>query len=143
MCCAALVFFSLWAILGKTRFGMFCRAAASDGQMCEILGVNVLTVFTVIFGVGSFLAGLGGVLATQLSVATLGMDADITVLAFILVIVGGVGSVSGAAVAALIIGLVEAFGALFLENFVLVLIYLVMVIVLLFRPFGLFGKPVF
>jgi branched-subunit amino acid ABC-type transport system permease component len=71
------------------------------------------------------------------------MDAHITILAFILVIVGGVGSVKGAAAAAVIVGLVESFGAVFLSGIVLVLIYLVMVVVLLVRPFGLFGRPVF
>ena len=141
--CAAFVYVILDLVLTKTRFGRLSKAVAFDGGMLEILGVNVNRVYTLIFGVGSFLAGLGGCLATQLSTASLGMDAHITILAFILVIVGGVGSVGGAAIAAVIVGLVEAFGALFLPEFVLVLIYLVMVLVLLVRPFGLLGRPAF
>jgi branched-chain amino acid transport system permease protein len=143
ICCAALIYFGLAGVLGRTQFGRLSRAIASDGDMCELLGVNVNTIYTGIFALGSFLAGIGGVLATQLSAVQLGLDAHTTILAFIMVIVGGVGSMTGAAVAGIIIGLVEAFGSLFLSQFVLVLIYLVMVIVLLVRPFGLFGKPVF
>lgn len=143
ICCAVLIFFALSGLLGRTQFGRLSRAIASDGDMCELLGVNVNTIYTGIFALGSFLAGIGGVLGSQLSAVNLGMDAHTTILAFIMVIVGGVGSVTGAAVAGIIIGLVEAFGSLFLSQFVLVLIYLVMVIVLLVRPFGLFGKPVF
>lgn len=143
ICCAILIFFALAAVLGKTQFGRLSRAIASDGDMCELLGVNVKTIYTGIFALGSFLAGIGGALATQLSAVNLGVDAHTTILAFIMVIVGGVGSMTGAAVAGVVIGLVEAFGSLFLCQFVLVLIYLVMVIVLLVRPFGLFGKPVF
>lgn len=140
---AAVVFFILLAVLGNTQFGRLSRAIAFDGDMAELLGVNVNLVFSGIFALGSLLAGLGGALATQLSAVNLGMDTHITILAFIMVIVGGVGSVAGAAAAGIIIGLVEAFGSLFLSQFVLVLIYFVMIIVLLFRPFGLFGKPVF
>ncbi|MEW6184120.1 MAG: branched-chain amino acid ABC transporter permease [Thermodesulfobacteriota bacterium] len=140
--CSLVVFFILLAMLSNTRFGRLSRAIAFDGDMAELLGVNVNLIYSGIFALGSLLAGIGGVLATQLSAVNLGMDTHITILAFIMVIVGGVGSVTGAAAAGIIIGMVEAFGSLFLSQFVLVLIYLVMVIVLLFRPFGLFGKPV-
>jgi branched-subunit amino acid ABC-type transport system permease component len=141
--CSLLVFFALSCVISGTRFGRLSRAVASDGEMCEILGINTFSVYTGIFSMGCVLAGIGGALATQLGVVHLGMDAHITILAFILVIVGGVGSVKGAAAAAVIVGLVESFGALFLSEIVLVLIYLVMVIVLLVRPYGLFGRPVF
>jgi branched-subunit amino acid ABC-type transport system permease component len=141
--CAIIIFLALSALLTRTQFGRLSRAIASDGDMCELLGVNVNTIYTGIFSLGAFLAGIGGALATQLSAVNLGMDAHATILAFIMVIVGGVGSVTGAAVASIIVGLVEAFGSLFLSQFILVLIYLVMVVVLLVRPFGLFGKPVF
>lgn len=141
--CSLLVFTALSKLISSTRFGRLSRAVAADGEMCDILGVNTSSVYTGIFALGCVLAGIGGALATQLGVVHLGMDAHITILAFILVIVGGVGSVKGAAAAAAIVGLVESFGALFLSEFVLVLIYLVMVIVLLVRPFGIFGRPVF
>lgn len=141
--CSIIVFIALWAITSKTRFGRYSRAIAFDSAMSELLGVNTRSVFTLIFGLGCVLAGIGGALATQLGVIQLGLDSHITILAFILVIVGGVGSIKGAAAAAIIIGFIECIGALFLQEFVLVLIYLVMVMVLLVRPFGLFGRPVF
>ncbi len=140
---SVMVFMGLSALISKTRLGRLSRAVASDGEMCDILGINTFSVYTVVFGLGCVLAGIGGTLSTQLGVVHLGMDAHITILAFILVIVGGVGSVKGAAAAGVIVGLVESFGALFLPEFVLVLIYLVMVTVLLVRPFGIFGRPVF
>jgi branched-subunit amino acid ABC-type transport system permease component len=140
--CAISIFLVLSGLIMKTRLGRLSRAVASDGGMCELLGVNTFNMYTGIFALGCFLAGIGGALATQLGMIQLGLEADATILAFILVIVGGVGSIKGAAAAGLIVGLVEAFGALYLAEFVLVLIYLVMVIVLLVRPFGLFGRPV-
>ena len=141
--CSAAVFVALSLVVSKTSFGRFSRAVAFDEGMCELLGVNTQAVYTGIFALGCFLAGIGGALATQLGVVHLGMSAHITILAFILVIVGGVGSINGAAVAAILVGMTESFGALFLSEFGLVLIYLVMVTVLLWRPFGLFGKPAF
>ncbi len=141
--CSAAVFLALSLVVSKTSFGRFSRAVAFDEGMCELLGVNTQAVYTGIFALGCFLAGIGGALATQLGVVHLGMSAHITILAFILVIVGGVGSINGAAVAAILVGMTESFGALFLSEFGLVLIYLVMVTVLLWRPFGLFGKPAF
>lgn len=141
--CSAAVFLALSLVVSKTSFGRFSRAVAFDEGMCELLGVNTQAVYTGIFALGCFLAGIGGALATQLGVVHLGMSAHITILAFILVIVGGVGSINGAAVAAVLVGMTESFGALFLSEFGLVLIYLVMVTVLLWRPFGLFGKPAF
>jgi branched-chain amino acid transport system permease protein len=111
--------------------------------MSQLLGINTGRVFTLIFGIGCALAAMGGALATQLSVIQLGLDTHITILAFILVIVGGVGSIKGAAAAALLIGFVESIGAILLTEFVLVFIYIVMVIVLLWRPYGFFGRPIF
>lgn len=141
--CSAAVFLALSLGVSKTSFGRFSRAVAFDEGMCELLGVNTQAVYTGIFALGCVLAGIGGALATQLGVVHLGMSGHITILAFILVIVGGVGSINGAAVAAILVGLTESFGALFLSEFGLVLIYLVMVTVLLWRPFGLFGRPAF
>ncbi len=141
--CSISVYLLLSLVISKTRFGRFSRAVAFDDGMCELLGINTQGVYTAIFALGCMLAGIGGALATQLGVVHLGMSAHITILAFILVIVGGVGSINGAATAAVIVGLTESFGALFLSEFGLVLIYLVMVTVLLWRPFGLFGRPAF
>jgi branched-subunit amino acid ABC-type transport system permease component len=140
---AILIYFGLTLMISKTSFGRYSRAIATDSSMSQLIGIDTGRVFTLIFGLGCALAAIGGALATQLGVIQLGFDSHITILAFILVIVGGVGSIKGAAAAALLIGFVECIGALFLPDFVLVLIYLVMVTVLLFRPFGLFGRPVF
>lgn len=138
--CAILIYVALATVMAKTQFGRLSRAIAYDGDTCKLLGVKVNTIYTGIFAVGSLLAGIGGTLATQLSSISLGMDSYITVLAFIMVIVGGVGSMTGALVASVVIALVETVGSLYLSNFVLVLVYLVLIIVLLFRPYGLFGK---
>jgi len=140
---AILTYIVLTLILSRTSFGRFSRAIATDSGMSQLLGINTGRVFTLIFGIGCALAAMGGALATQLSVIQLGLDTHITILAFILVIVGGVGSIKGAAAAALLIGFVESIGAILLTEFVLVFIYIVMVIVLLWRPYGFFGRPIF
>lgn len=132
----------LWVVLNKTRFGRVTRAAANDPDMTGALGVKVDTVFTGIFVMGAFLAGFAGSISAPLGGATLGVDVEMAVLAFIIVIIGGVGSISGAALAALIVGIIEAFGIMYLPRFVLVFIYAVMVGVLMVRPYGLFGKEV-
>jgi branched-subunit amino acid ABC-type transport system permease component len=137
------IYYVLVAIVSRTQLGRLSRAVSFDGDMCQLLGINVPKMFSIIFSLGCILAGIGATLSTQLSSVNLGMETHITILAFILVIVGGVGSIKGAALASILIGLVEAFGSLFLAEMVLVLIYLVMVGVLLIRPFGILGRPLF
>ncbi len=130
----------LWAIIQKTTFGRRIRASAADPNMAKALGVNVSAIKTAIFALGSFMAGFAGALNLPLSSASLGADAEATVLAFIIVIIGGAGSIMGTFVAALIVGIVESFGILIVPRFTIVVIYLVMVVVLLVRPYGIFGK---
>ena len=100
----------LWAILQRSRFGIVARAAASDAETTRALGIDVNAVYTGVFAMGIFLAGVAGTLNLPLSSAALGIDVEMTILAFVIVIIGGVGSVGGAAIAALIVGLVETFG---------------------------------
>jgi len=131
---------SLWATIQKTSFGRRIRASAADPNMAKALGVNVSAIKTAIFALGSFMAGFAGALNLPLSSASLGADAEATVLAFIIVIIGGAGSIMGTFVAALIVGIVDSFGILVVPRFAIVVIYLVMVVVLLVRPYGIFGK---
>ncbi len=130
----------LWAILQETRFGIVARAAASDAETTRALGIDVNSVYTGVFSLGIFLAAVAGTLNLPLSSAALGIDVDMTILAFVIVIIGGVGSVGGAAIAALIVGLVETFGIMYIPRLTIALVYIIMVVMLIVRPFGIFGR---
>ena len=129
----------LWAILQRSRFGIVARAAASDAETTRALGIDVNAVYTGVFAMGIFLAGVAGTLNLPLSSAALGIDVEMTILAFVIVIIGGVGSVGGAAIAALIVGLVETFGIMYIPRLTIALIYIIMVVMLIVRPFGILG----
>lgn len=139
---AVLVFLVLWAVLYKTRAGWVIRAASADPETANALGVNVPMVFTLVFMLGAFLAGLAGAAVAPISAAALGMDVEIVILCFIVVIIGGPGSLLGAILAAILIGLVDSFGILVLPELTLVFIYILMAVVMIIRPSGLFGEPV-
>ena len=130
----------LWAAIQRTSFGRRTRASAADPNMARALGVNVSAIKSAVFALGSFLAGFAGGLNLPLSSASLGVDVEATVLAFIIVIIGGAGSIAGTFVAALIVGIVDSFGILFVPRFTIVVIYFLMVIILLVRPYGIFGR---
>src|SRR5918994_3884078 len=142
----------LHLILAKTRFGRLIRAATQDREMVGALGVNQALLFTIVFACGAFLAGLGGALQLAREAATLAMDLTVLGDAFVVVVVGGMGSITGAYLAAVIIAEVKAlciglgvvhFGA-FTVNFsklTLVAEFLVMAVVLIARPYGLLGRP--
>lgn len=132
---------ALWFAINKTRWGRFVRAATQDREMLEALGVNVGQIYCVVFIVGSALAGIGGALAAPAIALYPGMDAEMIVESFIIVIIGGLGSLWGAFIGALILGQLTAFGTVFLPDFELMLIYLMMIVVLIFRPWGLLGRP--
>ncbi|OGP47502.1 MAG: ABC transporter permease [Deltaproteobacteria bacterium RBG_13_51_10] len=131
---------TLWLFLSKTRFGKVIRAAAHSSEMVGALGINVNLVYAGVFAIGSFLAGLGGVLAGPVRSIYPGMGASIIIESFIVVVVGGLGSIGGAFIGAILIGLMRSFGIigfpLIEESFVFIL----MAIVLIVRPRGLFGK---
>ncbi len=142
----------LWLLLTRTRFGTLVRAATQDREMVSALGVNQAWLFTAVFALGAFLAGLGGALQLPREPANLEMDLNIIGAAFVVVVVGGMGSIPGAFVAALLIaelkaiciwlGLVEIAGfSISFSKLTLVVEFVVMAVVLVVRPWGLFGKP--
>ncbi len=130
---------ALWALMTRTRLGRDIRAAVSDPEMLGLVGANVPLLFTVVFALGGALAAVGGVLAAPQSTARLGMDIDIIIESFAVVIIGGLGSLVGTAVGALLVGLTFSFGILFVPQAALAIVFVVMVAVLMWRPYGLFG----
>jgi branched-chain amino acid transport system permease protein len=135
-----LVFVLLWIVFRRTRWGIHVRAATQDGEMAGALGVNRTWLFSSVFALGSFLAGLAGALQIPRESANLQMDMSVIVEAFVVVVVGGLGSIGGAALAAILIGLLHAFGVWLLPQSTLVLAFVAMAIVLIVRPFGLLGR---
>src|SRR3954470_10726459 len=131
----------LWLLLRRTRFGILVRAATQDRDMVAALGVNQAVLFTGTLFLGSFLAGLGGALRIPRVPANTGMDLSIIAECFVVTVVGGMGSVGGAFVASVIIGLLQAFGILIFPKITLVVVFLLMAVVLVVRPYGLFGRP--
>src|ERR671916_1306569 len=128
-------------LLRRTRFGVLIRAATQDRDMVASLGVNQAVLFTGTLFLGAFLAGLGGALQIPKVPANAGMDLSIIAEAFVVTVVGGMGSVTGAFLAALIIGQLQAFGILVFPKITLVVVFLLMAVVLVIRPNGLVGKP--
>lgn len=148
-----LMLIALTALMKKTRFGLLLRAATEDRDMTDALGVNQKLLFTAVFALGSFLAGIGGALQLPREPANLAMDLTIIADVFVVLVVGGLGSLPGAFVAAIIISLVKAycigagdvtlFGVEFaFSKLTLVAEFVVMALVLVFKPHGLFGKPI-
>jgi branched-chain amino acid transport system permease protein len=129
----------LWLLLTRTRFGKIVRATADNPQMVGSLGINVTLVSTGVFALGSFLAGLGGVLAAPVRSIFPGMGFSILVESFIVVVIGGLGSMAGAFVGALLIGLVRAFGSVAFPALEEGLVFMLMAVVLLLRPRGVLG----
>src|SRR2546428_213603 len=124
----------------RTRWGVLIRAATQDREMVAVLGVDQARLFTSVFVLGSFLAGLGGALQVPRQALTNVMDASIITEAFVVVVVGGMGSVPGALLAAALIGVIDAFGVLVLPRASVVVPFVVMAVVLIVRPWGLLGR---
>jgi branched-chain amino acid transport system permease protein len=131
----------LWLFIDRTRWGRITRAATQDREMLAALGINVPMVYTGVFVVGSALAGIGGALASPFNSPSPGMDATIIVDCFVIVIIGGLGSLWGTFVGALIYGVVFNFGSVIVPNWQDVFAFLLLMVVLLVRPWGLFGRP--
>ena len=131
----------LWLLIEKTRLGAIVRAGVFDAEMTAGMGINIDRVFTCVFAGGAALAGLSGVVAGPIQSAYPPMGASILVPALIVVVVGGLGSLKGSLAGSLIIGQAETFGKAWLPGASMVIIYVVMALVLLFRPQGLFGRP--
>jgi len=130
----------LWFIMTKTRFGRLVRAAAVNPKMLEALGININLLRASVFMLGSFLAGLGGALAASVGSVVSGMGNSIIIESFIVTVIGGMGSISGAFLASLIIGMARSFGAVAMPLFTDGLMFLIMVLVLVLRPQGLMGN---
>ena len=127
-------------ILYKTRLGIILRASVNDSEMTNILGVNVPLVFMGVFAFGTALSGFAGVIAGPLLSTFPGMAQEILIDAFVVIVVGGFGSLGGAVVAALLIGQLQSFGVLLIPKLSVALVYLLMAAVLIIKPPGLFGE---
>jgi branched-chain amino acid transport system permease protein len=131
----------LWLFLNRTRVGMMIRAGVDDRQMLAASGVNVNLVFATTFAIGAGLAGFGGVIgAVELSMVP-GEDVRLLLASLIVVIVGGMGSVVGAAVGAIILGVAETYGLAYAPTYSVVFTFVILVLVLAFRPRGILGRP--
>jgi branched-chain amino acid transport system permease protein len=148
---------ALWFVITRTRLGMQMRAAASNAPMVRALGLNATTIYAAVFGLGAALAGLAGVLSAPFVSVQIGMDENVLILAFVIVVLGGVGSVRGCFVAALIVGLTDTVGRAFLPYLLAtvldppsvsavaatlsaMLVYLLMIVTLAFKPAGIFSR---
>jgi branched-chain amino acid transport system permease protein len=136
----ALVGLGLWLLLTRTRAGLVIRAVAQNSEMAECLGADVRRVRTLVFGLACALAGLGGVAAAPMTSAYLGMGISVIVDAFVVVVVGGLGSIVGSMAGSLIVGAAQTWGGFYLPETAMVIMYAVMGVILIFRPWGLFGE---
>jgi branched-chain amino acid transport system permease protein len=136
------MFFLIWFVIRRTAWGKTMRAAADDREMTAALGINVPLVFTGVFGFGAWIAAMGGALVAPMGGMAADMGIDAGIIAFIVVVIAGLGSLPGALLAAFICGEVQAFGILVLPEFAIAFMYLVLIVVLIVRPWGLFGKPI-
>src|SRR4051812_42999058 len=153
----ALVALLLAWMVARTRLGMLIRAGASNRRMIAALGVNIELLFSLVFGLGAVFAGLAGLMAAPISSVKIGMGDDILILAFVIIVIGGIGSIKGAFVAAMIVGQIDIVGRAFLPELLKaflppasasaaapaisqVLVYVLMAGVLVWRPTGLFGQ---
>jgi branched-chain amino acid transport system permease protein len=130
----------LWALIYRTRFGVVLRATSQDMRRASAIGVNVNLVYVQSFTIGCFMAGLGGAIIVPSQSAVLGMGVDALVLSFIVVVIGGLGSLEGALVGALIVGVIREIGISVFPEIELAVLYLIAAVVLLVRPAGLFGR---
>ena len=137
--CVAIALGLHW-LIRHTRLGMMIRAGAHNREMTEAMGINVRMLFAVVFSLGVALAGLAGMLAAPVSSVYPNMGSQVLIICFVVVVIGGIGSVKGALVGALLIGLADTFGQVYLPQLAGMVVYLLMAAVLVFRPEGLFRK---
>jgi len=131
---------ALWLLIHRTRLGMIIRAGAVNREMVAALGINIRWVYSGVFALGSGLAALSGLLAAPILSLHPGMGEEIIILTFVVVVVGGLGSLRGALIASLLIGAVDTFGKSLLPQLSSVFVYTLMVVVLVLRPHGLFSR---
>ena len=135
-----IVFVGLYWFQEKTRWGAIVRAGVDDKEMATGLGINIPRVFTSVFCLGSFIAGFGGFIGSPILGLHIGLDVEIIMLAMAVVIVGGIGNLSGCLTTCLLLGLADTFGKVLWQRYASLTIYIIVVIVLLVKPTGLFGK---
>jgi branched-subunit amino acid ABC-type transport system permease component len=135
-----IVALAIWQFLERTRLGLLIRATSQNAEMVHALGIDVNLVRSAAFGIGCGLAGAGGVLAAPLLTASIGMAAEMIIDAFVIVIIGGMGSFPGSLLGAVLVAFVQVFGEYYLPDLALAFMYLVMLLVLVVRPGGLLGK---
>jgi branched-chain amino acid transport system permease protein len=128
-------------VILRTRFGMRVRAGASNAEMVEALGIDVRRLFSALFAAGAALAALAGMLAAPLTTVFPGMGEGVLVLSFVVVVIGGIGSIKGAFIGALLVGFADTYGKVLLPGFSSAIVYALMAAVLIFRPRGLLGQP--
>jgi branched-chain amino acid transport system permease protein len=130
----------LWLLISKTKLGMKIRAGAFNSDMAQALGINIVRLHALVFAMGVALAALGGMLIAPLSSVYPHMGSQVLIMCFVVVVIGGIGSVRGALTAALLVGLVDTFGKVLLPQFASMLVYVLMALVLLYKPEGLFKQ---
>ncbi len=138
---APLVALLLWYLLYRTRTGKIVRATSSDREMADALGINMSALFTLVFAFGAMLAGFGGALAGPARTVFPSVGTEVIIECFVVVVIGGLGNLWGALVGSLLIGTLETVGIIVFPEFEMSFIYLLMVVVLILRPWGLFGRP--
>lgn len=131
---------TLWQFLERTRLGLLIRATSQNAEMVHALGTDVRLVRSGVFGIGCGLAAIGGVLASPLVTASLGMAPNAVIDTFVIVIIGGMGSFLGSLLGAVLVAFVQVFGTYYLPDFAMAFMYLIMLTVLVLRPGGLLGK---
>jgi len=132
----------LWYVLKFTWPGRILRAASTNQEMAAALGVNVSLLYSFVFAIGAILSALGGVLATPITVTSSGVGDAVIIKAFLVIVIGGLGSLRGAFAASLIVGLIESYGVIFLPSFEMAMIYIIVIFILLFKPSGLFPENI-
>jgi branched-chain amino acid transport system permease protein len=135
-----IVALAIWQFLDRTRLGLLIRATSQNPEMVSAVGIDVNLVRSAVFGIGCGLAGIGGVLAAPLVTASVGMAATMIIDAFVIVIIGGMGSFLGSLIAALLVAFTQVFGEYYVPDLALAFMYLLMLLVLVVRPGGLLGK---
>jgi branched-chain amino acid transport system permease protein len=131
---------AIWQFLERTRLGLLIRATSQNAEMVHALGTDVRLIRSAVFGIGCGLAGIGGVLASPMVTASLGMAPNAVIDTFVIVIIGGMGSFLGSMIGAVLVAFVQVFGSYFFPDFAMSFMYLIMATILVFRPGGLLGK---
>ena len=137
--CLAIAFGMYW-LIQHTRLGMMVRAGSVNREMAQSLGINISLLYRLVFALGVALAALAGMLAAPVSSVFPGMGNQVLIISFVVVVIGGIGSVKGALVAALAIGLADTFGKVLVPQIAGMVVYLLMAAILLWRPQGIFGR---